>query len=286
MKDTHEDNDYEENGAPDGEGQNEFEKLYDQSLKSFKSGTVVRGRVLQVRTGVSGVVMLDLGYKSDGIIPAEQFTEEELKALKPGDELEVLLEAAEDANGNLLLSREKAKKLQAWDVLNRAYQTGAPLQGRVVTVIKGGLTVDIGGVTAFLPGSQIDIKPVHNLNQMVGQVLELKIIKMNSGRGNLVLSRRVLLEPKPGAKKYEHLASPAAGFPEPAGRALLVVPRPAPALHLHGPLRTAVVLEPSQLVHEEHGGQLGDQRNLHRRIAAVRHRPKRDRLEPERRFGG
>ena len=211
MKDTREENDYEENGAPDGEGQNEFEKLYDQSLKSFKSGTVVRGRVLQVRTGVSGVVMLDLGYKSDGIIPAEQFTEEELKALKPGDELEVLLEAAEDANGNLLLSREKAKKLQAWDVLNRAYQTGAPLQGRVVTVIKGGLTVDIGGVTAFLPGSQIDIKPVHNLNQMVGQVLDLKIIKMNSGRGNIVLSRRVLLEHKQGAKKEETLASLAEG---------------------------------------------------------------------------
>ncbi|HSQ78383.1 MAG TPA: S1 RNA-binding domain-containing protein, partial [Nitrospirota bacterium] len=175
MKDTREDNDQEENGAPGGEDQNEFEKLYDQSLKSFKSGTVVRGRVLQVRTGVSGVVMLDLGYKSDGIIPAEQFTEEELKALKPGDELEVLLEAAEDANGNLLLSREKAKKMQVWDVLNRAYQTGEPLQGRVLSVIKVGLTVDIGGVTAFLPGSQIDIKPVHNLNQMVGQVLELKI---------------------------------------------------------------------------------------------------------------
>ncbi len=211
MKDTREEDEQEENGAPGKEDQSEFEKLYDQSLKSFKSGTVVRGRVLQVRTGISGVVMLDLGYKSDGIIPAEQFTEEELKALKPGDELEVLLEAAEDANGNLLLSREKAKKLQVWDVLNRAYQTGAPMQGRVLSVIKGGLTVDIGGVTAFLPGSQIDVKPVHNLNQMVGQVLELKIIKMNSGRGNIVLSRRVLLEQKQGVKKEETLASLAEG---------------------------------------------------------------------------
>ena len=89
---------------------------------------MVRGRVLQVR---SGVVMLDLGYKSDGIIPVEQFTEEELKALKPGDELEVMLEAAEDSNGNLLLSREKAKKLQVWDHLNQAYQTGAPVKGKV-----------------------------------------------------------------------------------------------------------------------------------------------------------
>jgi small subunit ribosomal protein S1 len=204
MKDTREDIEQEENAAPEGEGQNEFAKLYDQSLKSFKSGTVVRGRVLQVR---SGVVLLDLGYKSDGIIPVEQFTEEELKALKPGDELEVLLEAAEDANGNLMLSREKAKKLQIWDELNRAYQTGAPVRGTVLSVIKGGLTVDIGGVTAFLPGSQIGTKPVHNLNQMVGQVLELKIIKMNSGRANIVLSRRVLLEHSQNAKKEETLAS-------------------------------------------------------------------------------
>jgi small subunit ribosomal protein S1 len=211
MSDTREDDEQEDNGVKGGDGQSEFEKLYDQSLKSFKSGTVVRGRVLQVRTGISGVVMLDLGYKSDGIIPAEQFTEEELKSLKPGDELEVMLEAAEDANGNLLLSREKAKKLQVWDVLNRAYQTGSPVAGRILSVIKGGLTVDIGGVTAFLPGSQIDIKPVHNLNQMIGQTLELKIIKMNSGRGNIVLSRRVLLEHKQSAKKEETLATLAEG---------------------------------------------------------------------------
>ena len=127
---------------------------------------MVRGRVLQIR---SGVVMLDLGYKSDGIIPVEQFTEEELKALKPGDELEVLLEAAEDANGNLMLSREKAKKLQVWDDLNRAYQTGTPVKGTVISAIKGGLTVDIGGVAAFLPGSQIDTKPVHQLNRWSGR---------------------------------------------------------------------------------------------------------------------
>jgi small subunit ribosomal protein S1 len=208
MKDTRDDIEQEENDAHDPEEQSEFEKLYDQSLKTFKSGTVVKGRVLQVR---SGVVMLDLGYKSDGIIPAEQFTEEELKALKPGDELEVLLEAAEDANGNLLLSREKAKKMQVWDELNSAYQNGSPIKGRVLSVIKGGLTVDIGGVTAFLPGSQIDTKPVQNLGQMVGQTLEVKIIKMNSGRGNIVLSRRVLLEHKQSAKKEETLAALAEG---------------------------------------------------------------------------
>ncbi len=209
MKDQREEIEHEENDRPArAEQQTEFERLYDQSLKSFKSGTVVRGRVLQIR---SGVVMLDLGYKSDGIIPVEQFSEEELKALKPGDELEVLLEAAEDTNGNLLLSREKAKKLQIWDHLNHAYQSGTPVKGKVLGTIKGGLTVDIGGVTAFLPGSQIDIKPVHNLNSLVGQVLDLKIIKMNSGRGNMVLSRRALLEHEQNAKKEETLASLAEG---------------------------------------------------------------------------
>ncbi|OGW42448.1 MAG: 30S ribosomal protein S1 [Nitrospirae bacterium GWD2_57_9] len=209
MKDRREDIEQEENdSAGGGEQQTEFEKLYDQSLKSFKSGTLVRGRVLQVR---SGVVMLDLGYKSDGIIPVEQFSEEELKALRPGDELEVLLEAAEDSNGNLLLSREKAKKLQVWDHLNQAYQTGTPIKGKVVSTIKGGLTVDIGGVSAFLPGSQIDIKPVHNLGSLVGQVMDMKIIKMNSGRGNMVLSRRVLLEHHHNLKKEETLASLAEG---------------------------------------------------------------------------
>jgi small subunit ribosomal protein S1 len=190
--------------AGEASQQNEFEQLYSQSLKSFKSGTVVRGRVLQVR---SGFVMLDLGYKSDGIIPVEQFTPEELKALKPGDELEVLLEAAEDANGNLLLSREKAKKLQVWDDLNRAHQTGAPVKGTVISVIKGGLTVDIGGVEAFLPGSQIDTKPVQQMNRMIGQVLDMKILKMNSGRGNIVLSRRAILEQHLNVKKEETLST-------------------------------------------------------------------------------
>jgi small subunit ribosomal protein S1 len=198
---------HEENTAAAGQ-ETEFEKLYNQSLKRFQAGTLVRARVLQIR---SGVVMLDLGYKSDGIIPVEQFTEEELKALKPGDEIEVLLEAAEDTNGNILLSREKAKKLQVWDDLNRAYQSGTPVKGKVLSTIKGGLSVDIGGVTAFLPGSQVDVKPVQNLGRMVGQSLDLKIIKMNSGRGNIVLSRRALLEQEQNIKKEATLSALAEG---------------------------------------------------------------------------
>jgi small subunit ribosomal protein S1 len=203
MNQAREDIDDDENTGADEDSQ-EFAKLYDQSLKSFKSGSIVKGRVLQIR---SGVVMLDLGYKSDGIIPVEQFTEEELTALKPGEELEVFLEAAEDSNGNLILSREKAKKMQVWDALNRAHQTGAPVKGTVVSTIKGGVTVDLGGVAAFLPGSQIDIRPVRNLNQLLGQTLEMKIVKMNSGRGNIVLSRRSILEEQQNVKKEETLAA-------------------------------------------------------------------------------
>ncbi len=207
MGDKQEDIENEESSTAGGQ-ETEFEKLYSQSLKRFKSGTLVRGRVLQIR---SGVVMLDLGYKSDGIIPVEQFTEEELKVLKPGNELEVLIEQAEDTNGNIMLSRDKAKKLQVWDDLNRAYETGIPIKGKVLASIKGGLSVDIGGVVAFLPGSQVDIKPVHNLVHLVGQSLDMKIIKMNSGRGNIVLSRRAILEKQLNQRKEETLATLAEG---------------------------------------------------------------------------
>ncbi len=203
MIDREEGIEYEENTAAGEEGPGEFEKLYDQSLKSFKERSVVFGKVVQVR---SGVVIVDLGYKSDGIVPIEQFSPEELRSIKPGDELEVYLEAKEDSNGNLMLSREKAKNMQVWDVLNRAYETGSPVKGKVISKIKGGLTVDIG-VMAFLPGSQIDVKPVRNLDQLIGQVLEMKIIKMNAGRSNIVMSRRELLERQHSIQKEATLSN-------------------------------------------------------------------------------
>lgn len=186
----------EENESGQGES-SEFEQLYNQSLKTFQKGSLVKGRVLRVQ---SSAVILDLGYKSDGIIPIEQFSADELAALKPGDQLEVYLEESEDARGNLVLSREKARKLQAWDDLNLAYQSGTVIKGKVLSKIKGGLTVDIG-VPAFLPGSQIDVRPVRNLDVYLGQVLDMKIIKMNSGRGNIVMSRRVLLEAEQNARR-------------------------------------------------------------------------------------
>jgi small subunit ribosomal protein S1 len=193
---------FEDTNAAEEES-SEFEQLYNQSIKSFQKGSLVKGKVLRVQ---SSAVLVDLGYKSDGIIPIEQFTPEELATLKPGDELEIFLEQAEDSKGNLILSREKAKNLQVWDVLNAASQNGTTLKGRVISKIKGGLMVDIG-VPAFLPGSQIDIKPVKDLDQYLGQVLDLRIIKMNSGRGNIVLSRRAILEGAQNARKEGLLAS-------------------------------------------------------------------------------
>ena len=197
---------FEDTNAAEEEN-SEFEQLYNQSIKSFQKGSLVTGRVLRVQ---SNAVLVDLGYKSDGIIPIEQFTPEELATLKPGDELEMFLEQAEDSKGNLILSREKAKKLQVWDDLNSASQNGTTLKGRVISKIKGGLMVDIG-VPAFLPGSQIDIKPVSDLDQYLGQVLDLRIIKMNSGRGNIVLSRRAILEGAQNVRKEGLLAGLAEG---------------------------------------------------------------------------
>lgn len=183
-------------------GSSEFERLYNQSLKSFQKGSIVRARVLSVQ---STAVLVDLGYKSDGIIPADQFTPEELAELRPGKELELYLEEAEDSRGNLVLSREKAKKLQAWDDLNLAYQKGTAISGKVLAKVKGGLSVDIG-VPAFLPGSQIDVRPVRDLDQYLGKAMEMRIIKMNTGRGNIVMSRRVILEDEQRSRREGLLA--------------------------------------------------------------------------------
>ncbi len=203
MIDDRENPDNDVNDEAGGQDSGEFERLFAQSMQRFKEGSIARGRVVQVR---SGVVIVDLGYKSDGIIPVEQFNPDELKVLKPGDEIDVYIDAQEDRNGNLMLSREKARHAEVWEGLNEAYQKGTAVEGRVVSKIKGGLMVDIG-VLAFLPGSQIDVKIVRDLDRMIGQVLDMKIIKMSPGRGNLVLSRRALLEEQQNIKKEETMSS-------------------------------------------------------------------------------
>jgi len=191
-----------EEGFEDAGSHEEMEQLYEESFKSFEEGAVIRGRVIQVRQ--DGVVV-DVGYKSEGIIPIHEFEEGAVDGLNPGDEIEVYLEEREDSDGNIVLSKEKADKIKIWEQLEVACKDETPVRGKVVARIKGGLTVDISGVKGFLPGSQVDLRPVRNLDSLIGQTFEMKVLKINQRRGNIVLSRRVLLEEVRDKKKTETL---------------------------------------------------------------------------------
>jgi small subunit ribosomal protein S1 len=172
----------------------------DNATSEFEEGEVVRGRVVYVGTGE---VLVDVGYKSEGAIPIEEFHRAgKLPAV--GDEIDVYLEAKEDSEGLIVLSKDKADKIRVWDAVTQAYEKGAPVEGRVVEVVKGGLAVDVG-VKAFLPGSQVDLRPVKNLGSMVGQTIRAKVIKLNRRRGNVVLSRRSVLEEEREEKKKHTL---------------------------------------------------------------------------------
>jgi small subunit ribosomal protein S1 len=139
-------------------------------------------------------IQIDIGFKSEGLVAAWEFMEEDGTLLiAVGDEVDVLLEESEDENGRIVLSKEKADRLKIWDDISRAYKADEAVEGTVISRVKGGLAVDIG-VKAFLPGSQVDLRPVRNLEQVVGQKLKFKIIKFNKRRANIVLSRRALLE--------------------------------------------------------------------------------------------
>src|SRR5437867_3942408 len=166
----------------------------------FEEGEVVRGTIVAVR---ETEILVDVGYKSEGTIPMEEFHRSGIVPTV-GEEIEVYLEMKEDAEGLIVLSKEKADKIKVWDVITRAYEKGTPLEGRIVEVVKGGLAVDVG-VKAFLPGSQVDLRPVKNLASMVGQLIRAKVIKLNRRRGNVVLSRRSVLEEEREEKKKHTL---------------------------------------------------------------------------------
>ena len=175
--------------AEEKSAQAEMEAYFDKSLKNFREGEIIIGKVL----GLSkGLVTVDVGFKSEGIISHSEFPEAE-KDLSIGDEIEVFLERVEDNNGIVVLSKEKANKIKIWEKLVTAFEAEEIIEGIVVAKAKGGLTVDIG-LKSFLPGSQIDLRPVRNLEKLIGEKFQMKIIKMNKKRGNIVLSRRILLE--------------------------------------------------------------------------------------------
>ena len=182
--------------------------LYDSSFRNIAEGEVVKGTVLKV---TASEVVVDVGYKSEGIIVIDEFIDEHGQVMvQPGDMVDVLLERTEDRNGNVVLSREKAEKMKIWDEVERAYTEKKVVIGHVIERIKGGLAVDIG-VRAFLPGSQIDVRPVRNLDALRGQELRMRVIKVNKKRGNIVLSRKVLLEEENAEKKKHTLHTLAEG---------------------------------------------------------------------------
>jgi small subunit ribosomal protein S1 len=197
----------------DGEQINpdEFKDLldsYDNSFRNIAEGEVVKGTVLKV---TPSEVIVDVGYKSEGIIAVGEFLDENGQVtVEAGDIVDVLLERTEDREGYVVLSREKAEKMKIWDEVEKAYAERKVVIGRVIERIKGGLAVDIG-VRAFLPGSQIDVRPVRNLDALRGQELRMRVIKVNKKRGNIVLSRKALLEEENAEKKKHTLETLAEG---------------------------------------------------------------------------
>ncbi|HZH49816.1 MAG TPA: 30S ribosomal protein S1 [Nitrospira sp.] len=177
--------------------------LYEETFKNLEEGTITEGRVVAL---TKDKVVVDIGYKSEGMIPSDQFSNEDLQNIKIGDRIQVYIEECEDADGNLVLSKEKADKMKIWEELEKLYKEEKSIDGKVVSRIKGGMMVDIG-VKAFLPGSQIDLHPVRDLDGLVGRTFPMKIIKINHRRGNVVVSRRVLLEETRDKKRQTTLST-------------------------------------------------------------------------------
>ncbi len=167
----------------------ELSELYEGIFDTIKQGKLVTGVVKKVD---SDGVLVDISYKSEGLIPKHEFGDHELKELKPGSEIEVILDELENIDGNVILSYEKAKALKAWDAVTKLYEEEKPVQGVVTHKVKGGLSVDIG-IPAFLPGSQIDIQRITDFDQFVGQTITANVIKLNKKRGNVIISRRKYL---------------------------------------------------------------------------------------------
>ena len=178
-----------------------FKELYEQSLSQLQYGDVTRGTVVQI---TADAVMVDVGWKSEGYIPIKELKDDQGNVLvSVGDDIEVFIDKR-DADGSLVLSREKAAKLKVWDEIKNVSDNNLTIKGTVVEKVKGGLSVDIG-ITAFLPGSQVDVRPVKDLEPFVGQTFEFNILKYDRKRSNVVLSRRAIVAEQRAAEKQEAL---------------------------------------------------------------------------------
>ena len=180
-------------------------ELYEESLRRVQEGEVVKGHIVSI---TKDFVMVDIGYKSEGQIPIHEFTtpEGEVTA-QVGEEVEALMESREDEEGALMLSKNKASKIKVWEEVSSAYNNEGEVEGTIVAKVKGGLSVDLGGIIAFLPGSQVDLAPMRHTDHLIGQRYLFKVLKFNRKRRNVVLSRRVLLEKEKNEAKTTLLSS-------------------------------------------------------------------------------
>jgi small subunit ribosomal protein S1 len=176
-------------GGPQGES---FAELFEKSLPEIRAGAVVWGTILRADPENT---LVDIGFKSEGLVPTWQFADSKgVARIEPGQRVEVMVEEVENEEGMVLLSKEKADRVRIWLNLATAYDQNQAVSGVITGRVKGGLQVNLNGVNAFLPGSQVDLRPVRNLERVIGETHSFKIIKFNQRRGNIVLSRRALLE--------------------------------------------------------------------------------------------
>ena len=187
-----------ENGISAGISKEELDKAYDETLNKVADHQVVEGTVISID---KKEVVVNIGYKSDGIIPASEFRYN--PDLKIGDKVEVYVESAEDKKGQLILSHKKARLSQSWEKVNEALEADAIIQGYIKCRTKGGMIVDVFGIEAFLPGSQIDVHPIRDYDQFVGKTMEFKVVKINQEFRNVVVSHKALIEAELEARKKE-----------------------------------------------------------------------------------
>ena len=190
------------NKGADAGGLNEFETLFEESLRTVKPGGIVKGRVV----GITAThVLIDVGYKSEGQIPVQEFSDRQGNLqIKVDDEVDVYFASSEGENGGIVLSRQRAESIKVWEDLEKAFNEGRAVEGAIVGKVKGGFKVDVG-VPAFLPGSHVEIRPSRNLDKFIGTKDRFEVVKFNRARGNVVVSRRTLLEKERDVLKHEVL---------------------------------------------------------------------------------
>ncbi|HET7674994.1 MAG TPA: S1 RNA-binding domain-containing protein, partial [Gammaproteobacteria bacterium] len=180
-----------------------FAELFEESIakEQMQPGSIIKATVVSVG---EDVVILNAGLKSEGVVPVEQFYNENGQVdIREGDEVEVALDAIEDGFGETRLSREKAKRLRSWTRLEQAFEAGEVVTGHISGKVKGGFTVDIDEVRAFLPGSLVDVRPVRDPSYLEGKELEFKVIKLDQRRNNVVVSRRAVVEEEYSAEREQ-----------------------------------------------------------------------------------